>query len=428
MQRWKFSALAAAVLAAAGSYSTDASALALGRINVQSVLGEPLRAEIELPQITPAEADSLRATIASPEVFRAQGMEYTQAINNLQVELQRRPDGTTMLRLSGERPVSDLFLDLVLDARWGSGHIVRNYTMLFDPSSARRAAPAVTAAAQMAAGQSAASDATPAQPRTDEDAMTPAAATRLAPADGVTVRAGDTAGRIANAYRPAGVSLDQMLVALVHSNPDAFIRGNANLLKAGAVLQIPDQATAQATPASEARQILAAQARDFNAFRNKLATAVPATGIAAAQRSATGNVQTRVEDRRATTTAPDKLTLSKGAVKGRKTAEEQLAKDKQAHETTTRMAELSKNITELNQLGAASTAGAAPAAAASAPAAVVVQAPAVPATPVAPPDPPTPPPEPAPAPPQNPRPRPLPPSPPKIPASCQPSWRIRCCP
>ena len=78
MHRWKFSVLAAAAVACAGFYTSDASALALGRITVQSALGEPLRAEIDLPQITPAEADSLRATTATPEVFRAQGMEYTQ--------------------------------------------------------------------------------------------------------------------------------------------------------------------------------------------------------------------------------------------------------------------------------------------------------------------------------------------------------------
>ena len=80
MHRWKFSVLAAAAVACAGFYTSDASALALGRITVQSALGEPLRAEIDLPQITPAEADTLRATTATPEVFRAQGMEYTPAI------------------------------------------------------------------------------------------------------------------------------------------------------------------------------------------------------------------------------------------------------------------------------------------------------------------------------------------------------------
>ncbi len=398
MHRWKISALAAAAVVSAGFYAGDAAALALGRITVQSALGEPLRAEIDLPQITPAEADTLRATAASPDVFRAQGMEYTQTMNGLQIQLQRRADGTAVLRLSSDRPVNEPFLDLVLDANWGTGRIVRSYTMLFDPPTMRRPAPAVTASPQITppAAQPAPS-ARPVAPARSEAAAAPAAprpapaaAPRPAPADGVTVQAGDTAGRIANAYRPAGVSLDQMLVAMMRANPDAFIQGNVNRLKAGAVLQMPDQAAAQATPAPEARQILSAQARDFNEFRRKLAGAAPSTEVAAAQRSATGTVQTRVEDRKPATTAPDKLTLSKGSVSGQKAAEDQVARDKQASEAATRMAELSKNITDLNKLGAASapTGSAAPAAAptgaASAPGGVAVQTPAVPATPTAP--------------------------------------------
>ena len=400
MHRWKFSVLAAAAVASAGFYAPDASALALGRITVQSALGEPLRAEIELPQITPAEADSLRTTTASPDVFRAQGMEYTPTMNNLQIQLQRRPDGTAVLRLSSDRPVNDPFLDLVLDANWGSGRIVRSYTMLFDPPALRRTAPSVTASPQISApaAQSAPAVRTPAVPRTSEPATAaaspaprPAPAPRSAPADGVTVQSGDTAGRLANAYRPAGVSLDQMLVAMMRANPDAFIQGNVNRLRAGAVLQMPSESAAQATPAPEARQILAAQSRDFNEFRRKLAGAAPSAAVAAAERSASGSVQTRVEDKKPATAAPDKLTLSKGSVKGQKAAEDQVAKDKQASEAATRMAELSKNITDLNKIGAASApAGSsasptpAPAVAASATATVAVQAPAVPATPTAP--------------------------------------------
>lgn len=93
--------------------------------------------------------------------------------------------------------------------------------------------------------------------------------------------------------------------------------------------------------------------------------------MAAAERSASGKVQTQVEDRKPATAAPDKLTLSKGAVQGQKAAEDQVAKDKQASAASARMAELSKNISDLNKLGTASApvstgSGNAPAATASA--------------------------------------------------------------
>ena len=404
MHRWKFSVLAAAAVALIGLHTDDASALALGRITVQSALGEPLRAEIDLPQITAEEADTLRATTAASEIFRAQGMELTPAVNNLRMQLQRRADGSAVLRLSSDRPVNDPFVDLVLDASWSSGHIVRSYTMLFDPPGTRRAAPTVTAAPQISApvaqmqGGAASNTpraAAPAAPRTPVSSVTtsprpPAAnaagSPRTAPASGVTVKAGDTASHLANAYRPASVSLDQMLVALMRANPDAFIQGNVNRIKAGAVLQMPDEAAAQAIPASEARQVLTAQSRDFNAFRRQLAAVAPAAAVAGAERSASGAVQARIEDKKPATTAPDKLTLSKGAMTGQKAAEDQLAKDKQASEASARMAELSKNINELNKLSAASAPVGSPAATvASAPGAMAVPAPAVaPALPTAP--------------------------------------------
>ena len=374
MHRWKLSALAAAATLSLGLYSSDASALALGRLSVKSALGEPLRAEIDVPQITTEEANSLQTGPASAEVFRAQGVEFSPLMNDVQIVLKRRPDGSAFLQVTSSRSVNEPFLDLVLDTSWNAGRLVRSYTILLDPPASHRAPPDVTAAAQLSApsspatatravaagtgpGSSGARDrARPVQP----------APTSAAAAGSVTVRTGDTASRIAQAHRPASVSLDQMIVALLRSNPNAFIDGNANRIKAGAVLQLPDEAAAQSVAPSQARQILAAQSRDFNSFRRKLATAAPKTDVAPAQRVASGSVQAVVEDQKPASAGPDKLLLSKDAPPGQKSAEEQLAREKQARETSTRVAELSQNIAELNKLSAVSAgSAAAPATAAS---------------------------------------------------------------
>ncbi|MCT9809401.1 hypothetical protein N0K08_02015 [Acidovorax sp. Be4] len=377
MHRWKLSALAAAALVSVSLTATDAWALALGRINMQSALGEPLRAEVELPQITAAEADSLQANIATPAVFRAQGMEYSTTASQLKVQLHRRPDGSAVLRLSSAQPINEPFVDLVLNATWGAGQVVRSYTLLLDPPALRRPAPGVTAAPQaaMPAAPAAAAPspapaaaATPAPAAARSPASAPAPVAQQAPsartAAAQTVRAGDTAGRLASAHRPAGVSLDQMLVAMLRANPHAFISGNVNRIKAGAVLQIPDQATAQATPVSEARQIVAAQSHDFNQYRRQLAGAAPMATVETAKRSASGNVEAQVEDKKPSTAAPDKLTLSKGALEASKNADERLAQDKQAQSQSERLAELSRNLTELQQVSgaAATTAAGTPAA------------------------------------------------------------------
>lgn len=377
MQRWKLSALAAATLAFSGFTSSDAWALALGRITVQSALGEPLRAEVEIPQLTAAEAESLQAAVASPEAFRAQGMEYSGAANTVRVKVIKRANGSTTLQLSSFQPVNDPFIDLVIDANWASGKLQRNYTLLLDPPSARRAAPAVTAAAQASAPESIATrpsrpamvERAPAAPmasapvtRDAQDEAKPAPRKRAAPANntvavaaggGVTVKKGDTAGRIAAAHRPAGVSLDQMLVAMLRTNPQAFINGNVNRVRTGSVINLPDDAAVKSTSQSEARQIMAAQSHDFNQFRRQLAGAAPVAPVEAASRTVTGQVQAHVEESKASTAAPDKLTLSKGAVKG-VAADDRLAQQKQNENQTARADELKRNMAELSQIAAAS--------------------------------------------------------------------------
>jgi pilus assembly protein FimV len=359
MHRWKLSALAAAALVSVSLTATDAWALALGRISIQSALGEPLRAEVDLPQITAAEADSLRATIATPAVFRAQGMEYTATASQFQVQLQRRPDGSAVLRLSSAQPVAEPFVDLVIDASWAAGHVVRSYTLLLDPPAGRQPAPAATSPAQI--GAPAPQATAPARSASARTAPPAGAATRNAPAEApksstLTVRPGDTASRLAQANRPAGVSLDQMLVAMLRANPHAFISGNVNRMTAGAVVEMPDEAAAQATSAREARQIVAAQSQDFNQYRRRLAGAAPVAAVTAAQRSASGNVEAQVQDKKPSTTAPDKLTLSKGALQGSQNADERLAREKQAQSQSERLSELSRNLNELQKVAAGAAA------------------------------------------------------------------------
>lgn len=126
------SALALACATALGLFSAAAHALSLGRAVVQSALGEPLRAEVELLDISNEEAASLRARLASPESFAASGMEYSPALNGLQVSLQQQ-DGRYFLRLSNPQSVSEPYVDLILEATWASGRLVRDYTLLFDP-------------------------------------------------------------------------------------------------------------------------------------------------------------------------------------------------------------------------------------------------------------------------------------------------------
>ncbi|MFT7400534.1 MAG: pilus assembly protein FimV [Hydrogenophaga sp.] len=354
-------AVAMAVVLGTGlAHTGDATALALGRIVVQSALGEPLRAEIEVPEITAEEASSLRVALATPAAFTAAGLQFNQALGSAQLTLQRRPDGRAYLRLSSPRPVNEPFVDLMIEASWASGRIVRDYTLLIDPPQTRAAAPvaplpAATVPLPVRPPATASAQALPPAlaPATRAPAA-PAAAVASAAAERssqVNVRAGDTAGRIAQANRPANVSLDQMLVAMLRTNPGAFIGDNVNRIKAGAVIDLPSESAASAVAAAEARQIIAAQSRDFDDFRRRLAGRVPTAAVDTGGREATGQVQAEVQEPKPAAPTQDKLTLSKGATPGTPSAEDKIAQERQANSASTRVAELARNVDELAKLG-----------------------------------------------------------------------------
>jgi pilus assembly protein FimV len=401
--------LGTAIAVVLGLGSADASAFALGQLKVQSALGEPLRAEIEVTEMAAAEAENLKIGVASAEAFKNAGVPYNAALSDVRATLQRRAGGQYVVRLTGSRPLNDPFIDLLLEANGASGRIVRDYTVLLDPPTSRQAAPAAPIApvppqvrasverpeVLAARARRERALAAPAAPATAPapTATPPAAAPQRAAAtppratggEQLTVQRGDTAGRIAAAHKPAEVSLDQMLVALLRANPDAFIGGNVNRMKAGAVLDLPSATEAGATPAAEARRTIVAQSRDFGAYRQRLAENAPTSNVAAADRSASGRLQASVEDRNAAASAPDKLTITQNSAAAR-AAEEKVAQARQAQENSNRVAELSKNIEELAKLKAATgsvtpPAGSAPAAG-SAPVAGSPAAPAAPGIPV----------------------------------------------
>ena len=387
-------AAAALMLGAPAAWS-----LGLGRIQVQSALGESLRAEIEVTSITPEEAANLRVRVAPPDSYRAAGVDYNAVLPSTQVELLRRADGRPYLKLTSDRGVQEPFVDVILEINWATGRLVREYTMLFDPPVTARATapvPAATTAPAMSPATPVAS-ATPAQRLAERRSAPTRPAVEVPPApmrearpaprppatvaagvDEYKVRAGDSLSKIASRTQRPGVSLDQMLVSLYRGNPQAFVDNNMNRLKAGVVLAVPSAESTNGVTATEARQVIQAQSADFGAYRQRLAGAVPLAKPAGSARQASGNVQTSVEDRKQGSAAtPDKLTLSKGPASGNSAAaEDQISKDRAKKADDIRVAELSKNVDELKRLSGAAASAATPK-----PAAAPASAPAVAAKP-----------------------------------------------
>jgi len=337
------------VLAACLLLPLVAGAAGLGRLTLLSALGEPLRAEVEVVALQPGEADTLSARLASPDAFRQAGIEYSPTLLSIRVALERR-EGKPLVRLSSVQPVNDPFLDLLLELQWATGRLVREYTVLLDPPDFRARAPLAAAPARV-------------QPPVPAPAPAAPVEARPLPSEaGVSrtyeVKKGDTLGRIARENKLEGVSFHQMLIALYRANPEAFIRKNVNLVRAGRILKIPDREAAAAVSNTEANRIVTTHHAEFAEYRAKLAAAVAAkpASTVPGQREVAGRITAKPEAPEAR--APkDQLKLSKADVAkpsspvARAAREDDKVAERRAlQEAQSRVADLEKNVSDLQKL------------------------------------------------------------------------------
>ena len=104
--------------------SSQAFALGLGEIRINSALNEPLRADIELLSATPEELDALKVVLASEATFERYGLDRPYYLTELEFELVRsgRSSGN-YVRVSSSDPMTEPFLTFLIEATWSSGRL-----------------------------------------------------------------------------------------------------------------------------------------------------------------------------------------------------------------------------------------------------------------------------------------------------------------
>lgn len=236
-------------------------ALGLGNIVMNSALNQPLDAEIELLSVQSGDLDNLAVTLGSTEDFARVGADRAFFLTKIVFSVEKKPNGTPYIKLITTDRVTEPFLDFVVEARWPRGRVLREFTVLVDPPVLSDEAPAPI--------QQAGVQAAPAPKPIAAAPAAPTAAARPAPMverarmepvlkrDGQLsygpVKRNDTLWEIANRMRPdESVTVNQMMIALVRNNPNAFYNGNVNQLKAGYVLRVEDPSTVSAVSVAAA--------------------------------------------------------------------------------------------------------------------------------------------------------------------------------
>ncbi len=324
----------------------SAYALGLGKLTVESALGQPLSAKIELLPGSKEELDSVVAKIADPALYRQNNLQYQAALSRARITIERGANGESYLRVSSPTLMNEPYLDLMVEVNWSSGRVVRDYTFLLDPPGATTDVAQVEPVTPPRAG----GGAPRAQPPASATAAAPAAAPRAA-GEGYTVKRGDTLSKIAKEYKPETVTLDQMLVALFKSNQGAFEGANMNRLRSGAIITIPSASDASSAQPVEATKVVKVQASDWRAYRDSVAGAAPMADEAGS-RAVGGKIGTAVEDKTpAARPGGDQLKLSKdgGVSKGSAGAETAVARDAALKDAQSRIAELEKTLKDLQR-------------------------------------------------------------------------------
>jgi pilus assembly protein FimV len=392
------------VLATLAALSCSAQALSLGRLQMLSGTGQPLRAEVEITDYTPQELQNLNVRIAPPASFQSAGMEYNPALADVTGQVLQRSTGRPYIALAGQTPLRENFIDLILEAQSSTVRVAKNYALLLSQS------PNAPVGQPMGAGNSPVFtplppatptpvDAAPARPtdpaavraevnargvpvyRFDTPPTPPAPAVappRPAPAvqgvggftprppaldrpvdDNVEVLTGETLSQIALAHLPLNVTLDQMMVALQQANPGAFIEGNVNLVKAGAFLKIPKPQQVASIAPQDARRMVIEQTQAFLEYSRRIAQTPMQIDKNASARDVAGAITDPTAPAKTGAAGQDKLTLSKGSVASG-AEEARVAMERETRDTGAQVAEVNRNLKDLQALARGEQPGSGP--------------------------------------------------------------------
>ncbi|MGH8611247.1 MAG: type IV pilus assembly protein FimV [Gammaproteobacteria bacterium] len=221
-------------------------ALWLGPLQTNSSLNEPFEGKIFLVDAKVEELDLL---------------EFPLVLSDFRFELVQPKTGGDYVRIWSKQPVREPVLDFLLEINWWNGRPIREFTVLMDPPryEATRAPSPPRAISNRSTGS-----------RAPTASKATAREERVPNVYGPT-RAGDTLWRLALDTRPPIANVQQMMIALLKTNPGAFVDDNINRLKQGQILRIPDAAAISSVTPSEGLAAVRRQNALWEEYRQRLA-------------------------------------------------------------------------------------------------------------------------------------------------------------
>jgi len=335
---------------------------------------EALKISFLITDLSAAEEQGLKVALAADKVYQSTQITKVGGLDDMQFEVSKQADGNYKVLLTGKQAIPHRHADLIIELEWASGRRYINLGLDFEESApptseANKDKPSVPLVEQPSAEpvtpQAASTEPVIEKTVTLPEAVKqPAAVDKTAPAEtapqtasppspepsnhSLEVKPGDTASKLLLSHPVEGVSLDQLLLAMLHMNPHAFVNDNVNRLAAGALVTLPNADEAGTYDARHAHESIRLQATDFKAYRASLAAKVPdAKKANVSKRESSGNLKADVT---ATAKTPDdQLSLSKPG----DTEADKLSKQLQEEDAAKQVKEVQDNLGQLGQLSQA---------------------------------------------------------------------------
>ena len=296
-----------------GVVSPALYALGLGGATVESYLNQPLDVRVELISRSGEELQSITAGLASADDFELLGLSRSAIMVPLEFELVTNTHDPH-LRITSDLNINEPVLQVLVEIVWASGRMLREYTLFLDPPAFDSAAPPVVVKP--------APSAKPVEPRRAEDGSTPEPSAGVAPEPQKTrpepvaqamvdkpqqpadsdsadpdseqvdsssdsadpgweqvdsssdgdeqgvygpVARGETLWGIASDLsRSTAYSTNQVMLAMLRKNPQAFGQDNINTLMRGAILRLPTYAEIGELTSREAMLEAMRQGEEFS--------------------------------------------------------------------------------------------------------------------------------------------------------------------
>ena len=245
-----------------------AIAIEVGRHQLHSYLNEPLSMDVPITDLDGVRPDQIRVSLAPDSAFDAVGIDLDFFLRQLTFEVSEQGRNGALLTIRSERAVREPFLNFLVDVNWPDGKLMREFSVLLDPPSYADD-PAISAP-QVSRPATSQAPTTPSRPAVSRPAAADSVAAETDARQTRQVSAADTLWGIASDARPSSnLSVQQTLVAIQQLNEHAFIDGNVNLVREGAVLRLPTAEEVQAVSAQDAVARLDAQNNQFEQARQQ---------------------------------------------------------------------------------------------------------------------------------------------------------------